>query len=170
VSQIRKAAGVYRRPFAAFFLAEPPARPAPLHDFRRLPAGTPAEPSAELLLQMRRARRRRTVAVALTSELGREVPEFPLRATLDENAEVVAARARSWLGVLAEEQSRWTGDYGPLNAWIAAFEGRGVLVFQTGDVALEEMRGFTLDERRLAVIVLNAKDAPAGASSLWCTS
>ncbi len=162
VSQIRKAAGVYRRPLAAFFLGEPPARPVPLHDFRRLPAGTPAKPSAELLLQIRRARRRRTVAVALTSELGREVPEFPLRATVDADAEVVAARARSWLGVLAEEQSRWTGDYGPLNAWIAAFEARDVLVFQTGDVALEEMRGFTLDERRLPVIVLNAKDAPRG--------
>jgi Zn-dependent peptidase ImmA (M78 family)/transcriptional regulator with XRE-family HTH domain len=162
VPQIRKAAGVYRRPLAAFFLAEPPARPVPLHDFRRLPAGTPAEPLAELLLQMRRARRRRTVAVALTSELGHEVAGFSLRATLDEDAEVVAARARSWLGVPAEEQSRWTGDYSPFNAWIAAFEARGVLVFQTGDIALEEMRGFTLAERRLPVIVLNAKDAPEG--------
>ncbi len=162
VAQIRKAAGVYRRPLAAFFLAEPPARPVPLHDFRRLPAGMPAEPSAELLLQVRRARRRRTVAVALTSELGREVPEFSLRATLDADTEVVAARARSWLGVVAEEERRWTGDYGPLNAWIAVFEARGVLVFQTGDIALEEMRGFTLDERRLPVIVLNAKDAPRG--------
>ena len=63
---------------------------------------------------------------------------------------------------VAEEQRRWTGDYGPLNAWIAAFEARGVLVFQTGDIALEEMRGFTLAERRLPVIVLNAKDAPRG--------
>jgi Zn-dependent peptidase ImmA (M78 family) len=29
-----------------------------------------------------------------------------------------------------------------------------------GDIALEEMRGFTLAERRLPVIVLNAEDAP----------
>jgi transcriptional regulator with XRE-family HTH domain len=162
VPQIRKAAGVCRRPLAAFFLAAPPARPVPLHDFRRFPAGTSAEPSAELLRQVRRARRRRTVAVALTRELGREVSEFPLRATVDADAEVVAARARSWLGVVVEEQRRWAGDYDPLNAWIAAFEPRGVLVFQTGDVTLEEMRGFTLDERRLPVIVLNAKDAPRG--------
>ena len=35
-----------------------------------------------------------------------------------------------------------------------------MLVFQTGDVALKEMRGFALNERRLPVIVLNAKDAP----------
>lgn len=162
VSQMRKAAGVYRRPLAAFFLAEPPARPAPLHDFRRLPAGTPPAPSTGLLLQIRRARRRRTVAMALMSDLGRDVAEFALRAALDEDAEVVAARARSWLGVSTEEQGRWTGDYVPLSAWITTFEARGVLVFQTGDIALEEMRGFSLAERRLPVIVLNAKDAPRG--------
>jgi Zn-dependent peptidase ImmA (M78 family)/DNA-binding XRE family transcriptional regulator len=160
VPQIRKAAGVYRRPLAAFFLAEPPVRPVPLHDFRRLPAGTPVEPSADLLLQMQRARRRRALAVALANEIGRAAAEFQLRTTLDEDAEVVAARARSWLGVVDEGQSRGTGDYGPFNAWIDAFEARGVLVFQTGEVALEEMRGFT--KRRLPVIVLNAKDTPRG--------
>jgi Zn-dependent peptidase ImmA (M78 family)/transcriptional regulator with XRE-family HTH domain len=160
VAQLRKAAGVYRRPLAAFFLAEPPARPVPLHDFRRLPQGMPAGPSADLLLQIRRARRRRSVAMALMSELDREVPEFPLQVILD--AEASAAGARSWLGVAAEEQGRWTGDYGPLAAWIAAFEAHGMLVFQTGDIALEEMRGFSIAGRRLPVIVLNAKDAPRG--------
>jgi transcriptional regulator with XRE-family HTH domain len=29
VAQLRKAAGLYRRPLAAFFLVEPPARPVP---------------------------------------------------------------------------------------------------------------------------------------------
>jgi Zn-dependent peptidase ImmA (M78 family) len=162
VVQLRKAADAYRRPLAAFFLPEPPARPVLPHDFRRLPAGAPAEPSAELILQVRRARRRRAVARALASGLGREVPELGLRVSLDEDAEAVAARARSWLDVTSEEQAQWTGDYGPLNSWIATFEARGVLVFQTGDVALEEMRGFALGERQLPVIVLNAKDAPRG--------
>jgi transcriptional regulator with XRE-family HTH domain len=41
VAQLRKAADVYKRPFAVFFLCDPPAQPVPLHDFRRLPAGTP---------------------------------------------------------------------------------------------------------------------------------
>lgn len=50
----------------------------------------------------------------------------------------------------------------PLNAWLAVFEARGILVFQTGDVPLDEMRGFSLNERTLPVIVLNAKDAPRG--------
>lgn len=162
VSQMRRAAGVYRRPLAAFFLAEPPVSLAPVHDFRRLPGGSARAPSFDLLLQMRRARRRRAVAIALMNELGREVPECAVRARLGEDAEVVAARVRSWLDVALEEQGRWMGDYGPLGGWIAALEARGVLVFQTGDVGLREMRGFCLAERRLPVIVLNAKDPPRG--------
>lgn len=162
VVQLRKAAEAYRRPLAAFFLPEPPASPVLPHDFRRLPAGAPAEPSATLTLQMRRARRRRSVALALTSGLGHEATDFLLRASLDEDAETVAARANAWLGVVVDEHERWSGDYGPLNARVAVLETRGILIFQTGDVALEEMRGFTLGERRLPVIVLNAKDAPRG--------
>ncbi len=162
VAQLRKAANVYRRPFAVFFLGDPPVRPVPLHDFRRLPAGTPTRLSSELLLDMRRARRRRAVALYLLTDLDRPVPEFPLRVGLDDNAEEVAAQARAWLGVPLEEQSRWAGEYEPLSGWLAVLEARGILVFQTSDVPLEEMRGFSLNERRLPVIVLNAKDAPRG--------
>ena len=162
VGQLRKAANVYKRPLAVFFLSEPPAQPAPLHDFRRLPANTLARLSPELLLEMRRARRRRAVSLELLAELDRAVPELPLRVGLDDDPEEVAARAREWLGVSLEEQAEWAGGYEPLNGWLAAFEARGVLVFQTGDVPLDEMRGFSLNERRLPVIVLNAKDAPRG--------
>lgn len=162
VAQLRKAAQVYKRPLAVFFLPAPPAQPTPLHDFRRLPAGAPTALSPELLLEMRRARRRRAVALELLSEFDRPVPELPLRATLDDDPEETATRARTWLGVSLDEQARWTGDYDPLNAWLTVFEARGILVFQTGEVPLEEMRGFSLNERRLPVIVLNAKDAPRG--------
>jgi Zn-dependent peptidase ImmA (M78 family)/DNA-binding XRE family transcriptional regulator len=162
VGQLRKAANVYKRALAVFFLPEPPAQPAPLHDFRRLPADTPARLSPELLLEMRRARRRRAVALEILTDLDRPVPELPLRFTLNEDPEEVATRARTWLGVALDEQARWAGAYEPLNAWLAAFEARDILVFQTGDVPLEEMRGFSLNERRLPVIVLNAKDAPRG--------
>ena len=162
VAQLRKAASVYKRPLAVFFLSDPPAQPAPLHDFRRLPSDTPGRLSPELLLDMRRARRRRSVALDLLVDLDRTVSEFPLRATLDDDPEEVAARARTWLGVSLEAQSRWAGDYESLNAWLAALEACGIMVFQTGDVPVEQMRGFSLNERRLPVIVLSAKDAPRG--------
>jgi Zn-dependent peptidase ImmA (M78 family)/transcriptional regulator with XRE-family HTH domain len=162
VAQLRKAAHVYRRPLALFFMPTTPAQPAPLHDFRRLPANSASSLSPELLLEMRRARRRRAISLDLLGELGRGVPEVALRAGLEDDPEAVATRARGWLDVTLEEQTEWVGAYEALNGWIAAFEAHGVLVFQTGDVALDEMRGFALNERRLPVIVLNAKDAPRG--------
>lgn len=111
VAQLRKAAHVYRRPLAVFFLATPPAQPAALHDFRRLPGGAPLRLSSELLFEMRRARRRRAVALDLLPELDRPIPEFPLRAALDHDAEDVATQARAWLHVGLEEQARWTNEY-----------------------------------------------------------
>lgn len=41
-------------------------------------------------------------------------------------------------------------------------EDLGVLVFQTSDVPVEEVRGFSINEPRLPVIVLNAKDSIRG--------
>jgi len=111
---------------------------------------------------MRRARRRRAVALELLADLDRAIPEFPLRAVLDDDVEELATRERAWLQVPLETQARWTAEYDPLNGWLAVLETRGILVFQTGDVPLEEMRGFSLNERILPVIVLNAKDAPRG--------
>jgi transcriptional regulator with XRE-family HTH domain len=70
VPQLRKAARVYKRPLAVFFLSSPPATPALPHDFRRLADQEPLGPFPELLLEMRRARRRRTVALELLEELG----------------------------------------------------------------------------------------------------
>jgi len=134
----------------------------PLHDFRRFSVGALSKLSPGLLLAMRRARRRRTVALELLGDLDRSVPERPLRAALDDDPEEVATRARAWLGVSLEDQARWAGEYEPLSAWLTALEARSVLVFQTSEVSLDEMRGFSLDERRLPVVVLNAKDAPRG--------
>ncbi len=162
VAQLRKVAQVYRRPLAIFFLPEPPREPPPLHDFRRLPANTPAGLSSELRLEMRRARRRRAVALDLLAELARPIPETPPRAGLDHDPEELAALGRGWLGITLQAQTAWSDEYEALAGWLTAFEARGILVFQTGHVALDEMRGFSLNERELPVIVLNAKDSPRG--------
>jgi Zn-dependent peptidase ImmA (M78 family)/transcriptional regulator with XRE-family HTH domain len=162
IPQLRKLANVYKRPLAVFFLAAPPATPAPLHDFRRLPSEASPGLSPELLLEMRRARRRRAIALELLDEAGQSAPELPLRGSLNDDPDTLAETVRSWVGVSLSEQSEWVGDYDALNGWVAAFERLGVLVFQTGDVPLDEMRGFSLNERVLPVIVLNAKDSQRG--------
>lgn len=95
VPQLRKAAEVYKRPLALFFLPAPPAPPDLPHDFRRLPGMEVPPLSPELLREMRRARRRRAVALELLAELDLPVPTFPLGAALREDAEVAARGAES---------------------------------------------------------------------------
>lgn len=163
VPQLRKLAKVYKRPLSVFFLPEPPPQPEPIHDFRRLPDQEPPPTSPALRLEIRRAYRRRLIASELLHEQLARPPlvEIP-RAALNEDPEYVGQVARNWLNVRLEDQFRWSGAYKPLNEWISAFEHRGILVFQTSKVPLKEMRGFSLSEPHLPVIVLNANDPPRG--------
>jgi Zn-dependent peptidase ImmA (M78 family) len=114
------------------------------------------------MLEMRRARRRRALATELLGELGVATSGFSLRAKLADDPEAVSRRARNWLGVDIEDQKAWRTERVALRAWISALEAAGVLVFQTSGVELAEMRGFSLSETSLPVIVLNTKDVPAG--------
>jgi transcriptional regulator with XRE-family HTH domain len=126
VTQLRNAANVYKRPLAILFLPAPPETPQTPHDFRRLPDQEAQHLSPELLLEMRRARRRRAVAMELFSESDRQVVALPLRAALGEDPEIVGSRARTWLGVTQAQQGEWGGPNpgDALNGWIAVFESR----------------------------------------------
>jgi Zn-dependent peptidase ImmA (M78 family) len=160
--KLREAARLYHRPLAAFFLSTPPPLPPPVHDFRVMVSGEDVDSRLGHLLhfELRRARRRRSVALNLMSELDLPVPPFTLRASVGEPPEKVAERAREWLRVSLADQRAWKEDYAALNGWISAIERRGALVFQSGTVPLSLMRGFSIPDSVLPVIVLNGKDRP----------
>jgi len=162
IPQLRKSAAVYKRPLAVFFLPEPPATPPPLHDFRRLDAANRPQGSPELLTEFRRARRRRQIAIEIASESDEGIQDIPIRATTRDDPERLAQAARDWLGITVRQQATWRGEYGPLNDWLSVVEARPILVFQTGDIDLREMRGFSISEYPMPAIVLNATDAPKG--------
>lgn len=68
---------------------------------------------------------------------------IPIQATTRDDPERLAQAARDWLGITVRQQATWKGEYGPLNGWLSVVEARPILVFQTGDVDLREMRGFS---------------------------
>jgi len=163
VNQLRTLARVYKRPLAVYYLPEPPRRFDAMRDFRRLPERGTGERSPELNLSVRRARVRREVALELTEELGIHVPQIRLNVgDLKNDADRFAEAARRLLRVEVGEQYGWRDKHKALNNWIAALERTGALVFQTSDVELAEMRGFSLYEPVLPVIVANARDSPRG--------
>jgi Zn-dependent peptidase ImmA (M78 family)/transcriptional regulator with XRE-family HTH domain len=162
VGQLRKVAGVYKRPLAVFFLSEPPRDFDALKDFRRLPDPTQATPSPKLNLEVRRAQVRRETALELAAGLGVDPPRIQTISSNLRDSDNLAANARQILGVSLEEQCSWRDRYEALHGWIAALERVGILVFQTGAVSLDEVRGFSISAEPYPVIVVNAKDSPRG--------
>lgn len=163
VPQLRKASEAYKRPLAVFFLAEPPKKFDALRDHRRLPDTAIGTESPDLSLAIRLARSQREVLVEIAEDLKIELPTIEADFRIWRNApDTFAAEARKLLGVSLESQYSWRKPYEALNNWLRALENLGVLVFQTSDVKLAEMRGFALYEKILPAIVANAKDSPRG--------
>jgi len=162
IPQLRKLGEVYKRPLSVFFLFEPPKGFDPQREFRRLPGVTPENESPELRLALRTALYRREAARDLYERLGESFPKIELRVNPNDDPEVVGQSIRQLLGISWEEQLEWTSPHAALNEWRDAIERWGVLVFQTGGVGLKEMRGTSVPEGPLPVIVLNNADAPHG--------
>jgi Zn-dependent peptidase ImmA (M78 family) len=170
IGQLRTLANIYKRPLSVFFLPQPPAEPPlEVHDFRQLPGQPPGAFSSALLLQLRRARERRQLALDLLGDLEQPLPAFnlpgpignhPEEFTIDHDPEELAARFRQALQVDLAAQVRWTAAYEAFNEWRARIEAAGVFVFQMSRVDLEEVRGFSLAEDLLPVIAVNTKDPP----------
>lgn len=162
VAKLRALAKLYQRPLAIFFLPEPPEDFDAMRDFRRLPGVTDHSWSRPLHKVFRRALEQQDVALELLSledeALDVRVPE----ATVDEEPEDVAARARSALGVSLPQQFGWRQPEDAVAGWIEAVEGLGVFVLRTSDVPMAEMRGFSLSGGSIPVIVVNALDWPRG--------
>ena len=160
IRQARLWAGITKRPLVVFYLPEPPKGFKPLRDFRRLPGGVDDALSPDLRYQIRTAYEQREFFLELLEEAKERATPLTLSISSDDKPGEAGARVREFLGVTLEQQKSWTGQYEPLNSWRAAMEARGVLVFQSARVEVEEMRGFSIARSILPVIVLNPKDWP----------
>lgn len=162
IHQLRTLGLIYKRPLAVFFLSHHPRAFKPMHDFRRLPGEIAGIESPRLRLEIRRTEYRRQVVLDLHALRGEAPPSFTARASLSEDSEGVAGRVRAMLGISYQAQTALATDYEAWNAWRAAVEGLGVLVFQVERVDVAEMRGFCLAKEPSPVIATNIKDAPRG--------
>lgn len=163
IPQLRKLADLYKRPIAVFFLPHPPKTFDAMRDFRRLPSGA-EQHSPALELEIRRARMRREIAIEIREESDWDVTVFGDRIEgAPSDAEELARFARGLLGIELRNQLEVKGEqYAALSLWTSAVERLGVLVFHAAKVELAEMRGFSIYDPLLPVIVLNAKDSPRG--------
>ena len=162
INQLRKLGNAYKRPIAVFYLPEPPSKFQAMDDFRRLPEGVMLQESFALVFEIRNARNRRDLAIELVRAIGEELPDFPLAASISDDPERLAGEIREFLGVDVIDQINWQHGYKSFNNWRTALENAGVLVFQASDVEVDEIRGFSISDVPLPVIVVNIKDSVNG--------
>lgn len=163
IAQARKLASVYRRPLALFYLPAPPEDFMPmLHDFRRLPGAGEVKGNGNLTFEIRRAFERRSIALELPELTGTVVPSIPQIDSRVSDPEEFAGALRERLRISLDKQITWRTPYEALNAWKAAVESLGILVFQASRVDIAEMRGISIHQNPLPIIVLNSADAPNG--------
>ncbi len=162
IPQLRKLGEAYKRPIAVFFLSEPPKDFSPQKEFRRLPGKAPGFESPELVQAIRKAYYQRAAALELSEILSASPPsiEESVHPTLDQ--EQAGQYIRESLGVSWEDQASWSRPHAALAAWRTAIESKGILVFQTGDAPLGEMRGTCIPDQPFPIILVNSKDAPHG--------
>lgn len=115
--EVENLARMFHRPRSVFFMPRPPQLPPLAMAYRRLPDVELGHESPELRLALRHMLTRRDDALNLMKELGREIPELTLRASLRETPASVCARLRQAAGVSAETQLEWG------NEWEACVSG-----------------------------------------------
>jgi len=158
INQLRTLATKYKRPLAVFYLQDKPTDFQVISDFRRLPGDGMQRLTPQLHLQIRAAQERREIAFDLLDEVGEEIPELSISASLDDDPEIVGARVRRYLRITDVEQSGWRDSRIAFNSWRALIEDIGVLVFQMDKVNTNEASGFALSETKLPVIAVNRAD------------
>lgn len=161
IGTLRKMTTVYKRPIAVFYLQQPPEGFAVMKDFRRLPGKIAGSYSSAMLLEIRNAHERRQLALDLLTEIGEKPKQFTLVIDLNNGAEKAGNTIRNALGLTYEQQSAWRDNRTAFNAWRAAIEAYGTLIFQATRVSVDEMRGFSVAETELPVVVVNRKDFPS---------
>lgn len=160
--QLRAVAKAYKRPSALFFSTVVPSDVLTVSDYRVLPESLSTE-SPELSYEIRRAFERREIALDLALHQPSSASNFSLDGALSEAPDALAARIRGFLMVSSGEQMSWAGDeHLALRTWISRVEKLGAMVFQTNRVDISAMRGFSIAERPMPVIVLNGGDSVRG--------
>lgn len=160
LNQLYKLAKVCDVPVSLFFFENPPDDiPLAVNDFRKIYSSYGnSDISYELTLEIRNARRIQKLAFEVFEEIEIQPPQFSFWINPQETDENIAKSIRNYLDVSYEEQHNWRDKRVGFNNWREALENKGIIVLQSTNVEVSEMRGFSISGTSLPVIVVNRKD------------
>lgn len=169
LAQLNKLAAKTYTPIGYLFLPEPPEEHLPVTDFRRTDNADAVKPSPNLLDTLYSCQLRQEWFRDYLIREGSEPLAFVGSATEKDNPNDVAKRIREEIGLSLEDRPK-TGNYEDyLKFMVNKTEDAGILVMRSGVVGnnthrildINEFRGFTLSDKYVPLIFVNAADAKA---------
>ena len=127
INQLRKAANVYKRSLAVFFLPDPPSAPGIPTDFRLLPENIDRILSPNILIEIRLCNRKRDIALELANINGLKVGNRLSTANLSDDIEKLAQRERDFLEIDMQTQFKSRDLYASLKMWKRALSQNPVM-------------------------------------------
>lgn len=162
LSELLKLIDVYKRPFALFFLPNPPSDIPMVADHRMSSVVTGAS-SEKLDLAYWRAQELQNIFVELSAEIGEPISSVPIAPEHEKkDPEVLAQWARKILGVEKVFAKHRISPEEALQKWIEAIEGIGIMVMQLTFEPKKAARAFSFGTKKPPIIVLSYTDKDRG--------
>ncbi len=156
ITKLENLANIIKRPFAVFFLSEPPLEKPMPNDYRMLP-NKKGEFDKKTILAIRRARRLQGVSKELSENLHSGVKPDVETHKISESVKSIAEKYRNIFNLNEETEKRFKTPYDIYNHLRERIEDKNIFVFQIS-LPLEDARGFTLVDDAPAIIVVNSGD------------
>jgi Zn-dependent peptidase ImmA (M78 family)/DNA-binding XRE family transcriptional regulator len=157
ILQAQKLAAIYHRPFALFFLPQPPYDFTPLQDFRRKTASSLGTASTFIL---REIRQKQAWVKDFFEESGEPILSFVGRFSIQNTPQAVAVDI---LRTLEIDPTHY-GEKSPMKEWIAKAEAKGIFITRTSNIHSRmkldsnELQGFAIADNLAPFIFLNTED------------
>lgn len=171
--QLRNVSKKYKVPTAFFFMKNPPAynQLPKLMNYRKLNTESLYNNISPYLIDnIHTSQNRRNIYMDLSDDLNENIAPFNVFEG-DLNKYELSSFIRETLSISLNTQKSWIRNAGGkdiyhytfLNNWKEVLtEKMGVLIFETYDVNIEEMRGLSIYHENVPIILLNGKDSVNG--------
>ena len=156
VTEAKKLASIYKLPFAAFYLAEPPEKKVKRYTDRRTLKGFYTEDiSYALWSEIQRIESNRESVLEFVADdfFDRKIP------TIDnDDIYEISSAIRNYLGLNTPLRTKSAYGSNPFNFYRNVLEHNGIIVAQIAGVAIEEMKGISIYYDSCPIVAVNNKD------------
>ena len=161
ISQAKKFARKVKIPYAWLYLDTPPEKfKLPKNsDYRTFANQALVDATIELNYLLADASMRRDAMIELYAEMDIPLPHFEEYMDADTASDTtIADTIRRLLGLTYEKQRKFKSSNDAFNYYMEALSAIGILVFQTGKIEKNIMRGMSVYDPLFPIIVVNRKD------------